>query len=72
MEKEENGKIYRSVLIPGVARKLLKLGNPIYDIKAKRENPDATNFIFEVTEKFKSDMDYISTNYPYLFETNKD
>lgn len=47
---------YKSIFTPGVARYLLKLGNPIYDIKADKQNKDKTIFIFEETEKFKKDM----------------
>lgn len=46
----------RSVFNPGIARRLLKLGNPIYDIKPKKEMPEASIFLFEETEKFKTDM----------------
>jgi len=49
----------RSVFNPGVARRLLKMGNPIYDIKPKKEMPDASIFLFEVTDKFCSDLDDI-------------
>lgn len=37
---------YKSVFVPGIARRLLKMGHPIYDIKPKKENPDASIFIF--------------------------
>jgi hypothetical protein len=47
---------YKSIFTAGVARYLLKLGNPIYDIKADKKNKDKTIFIFEETEKFKNDM----------------
>lgn len=47
---------YKSIFKPGVARRLLKMGNPIFDIKAKKENPDASIFLFEETEKFKADF----------------
>lgn len=47
---------YKSIFTPGVARCLLKLGNPIYDIKADKKNKDKTIFLFEETEKFMSDM----------------
>lgn len=46
----------RSVFNPGVARRLLKMGNPIYDIKPKKEMPDASIFLFEATDKFHSDL----------------
>ena len=47
---------YKSIFTAGVARYLLKLGNPIYDIKADKKNKHKTIFIFEETEKFKNDM----------------
>jgi len=47
---------YKSIFIPCIARRLLKMGNPIYDIKPLKENPDASIFIFEETEKFKEDF----------------
>ena len=47
---------YKSIFTPGVARYLLKLGNPIYDIKPDKKNNDKTIFVFEETEKFKNDM----------------
>lgn len=47
---------YKSIFTAGVARYLLRLGNPIYDIKADKNNKDKTIFIFEETEKFKNDM----------------
>lgn len=48
--------MYKSIFSPSIARKLLKLGNQIYDIKADKKNKDKTIFIFEVTEKFNLDM----------------
>lgn len=47
---------YKSIFTAGVARYLLKLGNPIYDIKPDKNNKDKTIFIFEETEKFMKDM----------------
>lgn len=47
---------YKSVFVPGIARRLLKMGHPIYDIKPKKENPDASIFIFAETEEFKRDF----------------
>lgn len=48
---------YKSIFNAGVARHLLKMGNPIYDIKPdKKFNKDKTIFIFEETEKFMNDM----------------
>ena len=50
---------YKSIFTAGVARHLLKLGNPIYDIKPDKRNKDKTIFIFEETEKFVNDMDSV-------------
>ena len=47
---------YKSIFTAGVARYLLRLGNPIYDIKPDKNNKDKTIFIFEETEKCKKDM----------------
>lgn len=47
---------YKSVFVPGIARRLLKMGHPICDIKPKKENPDASIFIFAETEEFKRDF----------------
>jgi len=38
------------------ARQLLKLGNPIVDIKPDKEREGRTIFAFEVTEKFMNDL----------------
>ena len=51
MEKE-----YKCILKPFVARKLLKEGNPITDIKPDRNNPVRTIFVFEKTEKLDKDL----------------
>ena len=47
---------YRSVFKPGIARRLLKMGDPSYDIKPKKEMPEASIFLFEETDKFQSDL----------------
>ncbi len=49
-------KKYKSIFKPAIARRLLKMGNPIVDIKNMKENPDKTMFYFEVTEKFEQDL----------------
>ena len=46
----------KCVFTPFVARKLLKMGNPIIDIKPCKENRDKTIFIFENTQKLKDCM----------------
>lgn len=39
------------VFKPKVARQLLKMGYQIIDIKAAKENPDRTIFVFKRTEE---------------------
>ena len=49
-------KEYISIFKPKIARRLLKMGNPIHDIKADKENSDKTIFVFKNTEKLKKDL----------------
>lgn len=46
----------KCIFTPYVARRLLKMGNAIIDIKPCKENKDKTIFVFESTEKLKKDM----------------
>lgn len=46
----------KSIFTPYVARRLLRMGNPIVDIKPCKENRDKTIFIFENTEKLNEDI----------------
>jgi hypothetical protein len=56
-EQIQTNKEYKVIIKPSVARKLLKLGNPIIDIKPNKNNPtEATVFVFEKTEKFVEDL----------------
>ena len=50
----------KSVFTPYVARRLLKMGNPIVDIKPCKEDRTKTIFVFEVTEKVKKDFEVAS------------
>ena len=50
----------KSVFTPYVARRLLRMGNPIVDIKPCKEDRSKTIFVFEVTEKFKKDFEAAS------------
>lgn len=47
------------IFSPTVARKLLKQGHVIVDIKPKKENRSESIFIFEDTEKFREDLSTI-------------
>lgn len=49
-------KQYKEIFTPYVARRLLRMGNPICDIKPAKENKDKTIFVFEITEKLQKDM----------------
>lgn len=46
-------KQYKIIFNAGVARNLLKMGCQIADIKADRNNPDKSLFIFERTAEFE-------------------
>lgn len=50
----------KCILNPSMARKLLKAGNPIVDIKANKVNKSKSVFIFEVTDKFTDDFTKIA------------
>ena len=49
-------KDYISIFKPKNARKLLKMGHTIVDIKADKNNSDRTIFIFKNTDKLKEDL----------------
>ena len=46
----------KCIFTPFVARSLLRMGNPIVDIKPDKNNKDKTIFVFENTDKLKKDM----------------
>lgn len=48
------------IMNPTMARKLLQKGNPIVDIKPKKENPRETIFVFHSTDKLLKDMESLS------------
>lgn len=48
----------KMIFTPYVARKLLRMGNSIIDIKPCKENRDKTIFIFEDTEKLQRDLNF--------------
>lgn len=53
-------KEYISIFKPQLARKLLRLGNAICDIKADKNNTDRTIFIFRNTSKLNKDLTAIN------------
>lgn len=46
----------KSIFKPYVARRLLRMGNILLDIKPYKENKDKTIFIFEDTVKLQKDL----------------
>lgn len=53
-------KEYKLVFNCGVARKLLKMGVNIADIKADRNNKDKTVFVFKRTDEFETAFNQIN------------
>ena len=53
-------KEYKLVFNAGVARKLLKMGVTIADIKADRNNKDKTVFVFKRTDEFEAAFNQIN------------
>lgn len=51
--KEAIKKEYKLVFNAGNARRLLKMGCPIVDIKSDRNNTDKTVFVFKRTPEFE-------------------
>ncbi len=57
---ENMNKEYKLVFNAGVARKLLKMGVAIADIKADRVNHDKTVFVFKRTPEFEAAFSQIN------------
>ena len=53
MNNKKDTRKSRLVFDAKMARKLLKQGFVVIDIKPNRENPDKTIFVFENTDEFK-------------------
>lgn len=51
---EDIKKEYKLIFNAGCARRLLKTGIPIADVKADRNNPDKTVFVFKRTPEFEA------------------
>lgn len=62
-------KEYKLVFNAGVARKLLKMGVGIADIKADRANKDKTVFVFKRTPEFEEAFTQINKE---IAETKKE
>lgn len=61
MEKANIKKEYKLVFNQGVARRLLRMGVPIADIKADRDNNDKTVFVFKRTPEFEAAFEKINS-----------
>lgn len=57
---EKDTRVSRLVTDPRVARKLLKKGYVVIDIKPNKSNPDKSVFIFENTEEFKVALEEVT------------
>ena len=60
MEKTNIKKEYKLVFNQGVARRLLRMGVTIHDIKADRDNSDKTVFVFKRTPEFETAFETIN------------
>ena len=58
---EKDTRVSRLVTDPRIARKLLKKGFVVIDIKPNKSNPDKSVFIFENTEEFKVALEEVTT-----------
>ena len=50
-------------MYPNVARKLLKMGYKVIDIKPKKENPSCSLFIFAVEGNFERDFNKLMVEF---------
>lgn len=53
VQTEGTKKEFKLVFNAGVARRLLRMGVPMADIKSDRANPDKTVFVFKRTPEFE-------------------
>lgn len=61
MEKANIKKEYKLIFNQGVARRMLRVGIPIADIKADRDNNDKTVFVFKRTPEFEAAFEKINS-----------
>lgn len=60
------------VLYPNIARKLIKKGYRIIDIKPKKENNCGSLFVFEVTGDFEKDFNSLMKSLAKDFDAYRD
>ncbi len=63
-------KTTKCIMNPAVARRLLREGNPIIDIKANKSQKDKTVFIFKLTDKFIEDFRQVTAKEISAVKTN--
>ena len=57
--KEKDTRKSRLIFDAKIARKLLKMGFVVIDIKPNRENTDKSIFVFENTEEFQNTLNEV-------------
>ena len=71
-ENEKDTRVSRLVTDARVARKLLKRGFVVIDIKPNKSNPDKSVFIFENTDEFKVALEEVATEVKSKDELKKE
>ena len=71
-ENEKDTRVSRLVTDARVARKLLKRGYVVIDIKPNKSNPDKSVFIFENTDEFKVALEEVATEVKSKDELKKE
>lgn len=60
IDNEKDTRVDRLITDPRVARKLLKLGYFVIDIKPNKSNPDKSVFVFKNTVEFKFALEQVT------------
>lgn len=55
----EENKTSKLIFKSYIARRLIKMGNKVIDIKPDRENAQRTIFVFQIDDKFNRDFDTV-------------
>ena len=71
-ENEKDTRVSRLVCDARVARKLLKKGFFVIDIKPNKSNPDKSVFIFENTNEFKIALEEVTAEIASKDELKKE
>jgi hypothetical protein len=71
-DNEKDTRVSRLVTDARIARKLLKRGFFVIDIKPNKSNPDKSVFIFENTDEFKVALDEVTAEFAEKDEFKKE